>query len=297
MFELPNFRAGWMKQWLKKMKSLKMKITLSAGKPHSRRKLKKYYRQLLTNGSKAIDHLGRELQRVAEEHRPFGYLFPSRRYMLERVLEQIRQDIVDADRVIEDANERVFHGKVRGSRDKVLSLSDTTAAFIKKGGRDPVIGYKPQVGRSEHGFVTGLLVKEGNPADSAELVPLVGDVIFRTGVVPEVVSGDDGYASETGRADLLGEGVGVVSISGAKGKKLIGEEDWESEAYRDARSGRSAIESLIFVLKHCFAFGRLSRRGLEAVRAEMLEKVLAYNSCRISYVRKRKRQKLKQAAA
>ena len=34
LFELPNFKVGWMKQWLKKMKSLKMKINLSAGKPH-----------------------------------------------------------------------------------------------------------------------------------------------------------------------------------------------------------------------------------------------------------------------
>ena len=251
---------------------------------------------MLKNGSKAIDYLEGELKRFEERYQPFDYLFPSRRYMLEKVLEQIRQDIGDAYRVIKYANERVFHGKVHSSRDKVLSLSDKTAAYIKKGGRDPVIGYKPQVGRSGQGFVTGLIVKEGNPADSGELVPLVWDVVSRTGVMPEVVSGDDGYASEEGRDDILGEGVGVVSISGSKGKKLIGEEDWESEVYREARSGRSAIESLIFVLKHCFAFGRLSRRGLEAVRAEMLEKVLAYNICRITYVRKKNRQKLKQAA-
>ena len=105
-----------------------------------------------------------------------------------------------------------------------------------------------------------------------------------------------GTLQRKGGNDILGEGVGVVSISGSKGKKLIGEEDWDSEVYREARSGRSAIESLIFVLKHCFAFGRLSRRGLEAVRAEMLEKVLAFNSSRIIYVRKKKRQKLKRAA-
>ncbi|MFH1037114.1 MAG: hypothetical protein V1789_00405 [PVC group bacterium] len=161
----------------------------------------------------------------------------------------MREDIGDAYRVIRYTEERIFEGKVSGSRDKVLSLSDKTAAYIKKGGREPVIGYKPQIGRSEHGFITSLIVKEGNPADSGELIPVFQDAVSRTGVVPKVVSVDDGYASGEGRDYILDIGVSVVSISGSKGKKLIGEEDWESEDYQDARDDRSAVESLIFVLK------------------------------------------------
>jgi len=52
--------------------------------------------------------------------------------------------------------------------------------------------------RSGNGFVTSLLVPEGNAADS----------IKRTGVVAELVSTDDGYASAKGRDELHGLGVG-----------------------------------------------------------------------------------------
>jgi len=297
IFELPNFHTGWMNFWLRKMKNRDFNINLIAGKPNSKGKIKKLYRELLEYGRNAVRYLDRELEEFEGKHQPFDYILPSRREMLNRVLQQMREDIGDAYRVIRYTEDRIFEGKVIGSRDKVLSLSDKTAAYIKKGGREPVIGYKPQIGRSEHGFITSLIVEEGNPADSVKLIDVVEDAVSRTGVVPEVVNVDDGYASKDGRNLVLGLGVSIVSISGSKGKKLIGEEDWESEEYQDARDDRSAVESLIFVLKYCYFFGRMWRRGLEAVRAEMLEKALAYNCCRIIYERqKERRQQLKRAA-
>jgi len=297
IFELPNFHPGWMNLWLRKMKNLNFNINLIAGKPKSKAKITKMYRDLLEYGRNTVRHLDKELEAFEEKYQPFDYILPSRREMLNRVLQQIREDIGDAYRVIRYTADRIFEGKIIGSRDKVLSLSDKTAAYIKKGGREPVIGYKPQIGRSEHGFITSLIVEEGNPADSVKLIDVVEDAVSRTGVVPEVVSVDDGYASKKGRNLVLGLGVDIVSISGSKGKKLIGEEAWESEDYQDARDDRSAVESLMFVLKYCYYFGRMGRRGIEAVRAEMLEKVLAYNCCRIIYERKKeRRQQLKQAA-
>lgn len=296
LFELPNFQVWWMNQWLRKMRRLTLRINLAGGKPYAKRKRKKYYRRLLKFGRRAVEHLDREVQRIEETYQPYEYLFPSRRKMIREVMKQIREDVADAYQVITYAGERIFEGKTGSSRDKILSLSDKTAAYIKKGGRQAVIGYKPQLARSGRGFITGLIVKEGNPADRAELLPLFDDVVNRTGVVPEVVSTDDGYAFGDARDKILDAGVEVVSISGACGKKLISDEDWESEEYREARRGRPAVESLIFILKHCFEFGRLSRRGLEAVEAELLEKALACNFYRISYLRRKKRQKRKQAA-
>jgi hypothetical protein len=49
-------------------------------------------------------------------------------------------------------------------------------------------------------------------------------------------------------------------------------------------------------LKEGFEFGALARRTHENVLAEMLEKVLAYNICQISRLRK-KLSELEQAAA
>ena len=51
-------------------------------------------------------------------------------------------------------------------KDKIVSLSDEDASMIVKGQRDPVVGYKPQIGRSENGFITAIIVPEGNASDS-----------------------------------------------------------------------------------------------------------------------------------
>ena len=177
-----------------------------------------------------------------------------------------------------------------------FSLSDGSAAYIKKGNRNPLIGYKPQLVRSANGFVSSLLVPEGNASDSVKLVPAIRDAIKRTGVIAELVSTDDGYASGKGRDELRGMGVKDISISGAKGKKLTDLEDWESETYQDARRYRSAVESLMFTIKDGFAFGELARRGIDAVRDELLEKVLAYNCCRSILLKQRRREALDKAA-
>ncbi|HYY30217.1 MAG TPA: hypothetical protein VE860_19900 [Chthoniobacterales bacterium] len=79
----------------------------------------------------------------------------------------------------------------------------------------------------------------------------------------------------------------MVSIGGAKGKKIIEAQQWKSQPYRQARAERSAIESLVFTLNDSFEFGEMVRRTQENVLAEMLEKVLAYNISQIIRVRKK----------
>lgn len=295
LWGLENFTQGWVPRWLEEMDKGVFQICLVAGKAKSKGKLKKRYRQLLGRGRKAADALTVELKRL-EQRGPLQAQAPSRRVLLERVLQQIRTDLADANRVLEYAHARVFHEQKLPSTEKVLSLADGSAAYIQKGNRNPVIGYKPQLVRSENGFVTSLLVPQGNAADAVELVPAISDSIRRTGVVAESVSTDDGYASAKGRDELRGMGVLDISISGAKGKKLTDPADWDSEPYREARRNRSAVESLMFTIKDGFEFGELGRCGLDAVRDELLEKVLAYNCCRILLMRKRQREELQQAA-
>ena len=295
VFGLEDFRKGWIPRWLKEMDKLVFQICLVAGKGKSNGKLKKHYRVLLRRGRKAANALTTELNRF-EQGLLMETLPPSRRLLLQRVLDQIKSDLADANRVIEYANNRVFHDKKLPSTEKVLSLADGSAAYIKKGSRVAVIGYKPQLVRSANGFVTSLIVPEGNAADSIELVPAIRESIKRTGVIAALVSTDDGYASAKRRDEVLDMGIEDISISGAKGKKLTDLDEWESEMYRNARGDRSAVESLMFTIKDGFAFGELGRRGIEAVRSELMEKVLAYNCCRIMLMRKRRREALDKAA-
>jgi len=56
------------------------------------------------------------------------------------------------------------------------------------------------------------------------------------------------------------------------------------------------ISFLKFTIKNNHNFDRVMRRGLENVRAELLEKVIAYNFCRMSFVRAKPKINLDKAA-
>ena len=283
-FGLSNVPSWWVPQWLKKLRTLLFKINNVAGKPRSKGKLKQHYRQFFNNAEKILAHLighcsQREpLQEAASQP-------PSQQALLVRLWTRLTEDISDAFDVVHYAEERIFEGKVRPAGEKILSLGDREAAFIEKGGRISVIGYKPQLARSGQGFVAALRVPEGNPADKTQLVPLVQQIQQRTGILPQDISADDGFTSRQGRDALLAAGVEQVSFSGSHGKKLLSEEEWNDPSYIQARKGRSAVESLIFVLKHVFAFARLRRRGREEAEGELLEKVIAYNFSRMLHAR------------
>ncbi len=295
LFGVDNFRIDLMESWLNRLKKILFKINMTSGKAKSKGKIKVLYRRYLQLAERGLDLLIEEENRVKAIKESVD-LAPSRLEKLNRVWDRIDNDLIDAGKVLYYAEDRIFNEVVLKASEKILSISDRSAAFIKKGNRDPVIGYKPQVARSGNGFIPSLIVPEGNSGDSGELIPILLDVKRRTTVVPKIVSVDDGYASAEGREKALGMGVEILSIGGAKGKKLIPETDWNSLEYMEARAERSAVESIMFTLKYVFEFGRLRRRGIEEVRAELLEKVIVYNFCRAIVLRQRAKEKNKKAA-
>lgn len=293
-FGLCDFVEGHVPRWIREMRSIEFEINLVSGKKGADRKRKRLYNKLLKKGKKAVAALKKEFGKKADGASCDGML-PSHARQVEEVVGLIRNDLGDAQRVLDYTDGRIFQGKTLPAREKILSLADGSAAYISKGGRDPVIGYKPQLVRSANGFIADLTVPEGNAADSAQFVPCIQEAMNRTGRIAELVSSDDGYSSQKGMNTLRELGVGIVSISGAKGKKITDPEEWDSTPYQEARNNRSAVESLMFTLKDGYAFGRLSRRGIDAVRSELLEKVLAYNFCRILEIRKRQAEELRLA--
>ena len=88
-------------------------------------------------------------------------------------------------------------------------------------------------------------------------------------------------------------GVETNSYNGVKGRKLTSEEDWESTVYQIARAERSMIEGLFSTLKTVQGFGKLSRRGLENGKSEILEKILVQNFYRLGILRKRREEEIR----
>ena len=284
-FNLPGFTPGCVEQWLKQLKRIDFEMNCAGGKPGAAKKLRKLYRQYLDIAVKIINRLAGQLEELTVKWDSLD-IVPSRQRQAEAIMEIVNDDLSAAVRVCEYTGDRVFKGIVLPSVEKVLSLSDTCAAFIKKGGREPKIGYKPQVARSKNGFITAFELEQGNPADSARLLPVTRQHQSNTGITPDVVTTDDGYSSKAARDELLKE-IPTVSINGSKGKKITSEEQWNSEPYASARSMRSAVESLVFTLRYKFNLYRFSRRGIEAVKGEMTEKMIVHNFWRIGVIKRK----------
>jgi len=270
---LENYQTHWMEFWRDKLKTLEFELHNTT----DNRTYKATYRELYEVAQKAREHLMGEAEQFEKRWEP-GRFKPSRRQQIQRAHEQNKEDLEAIGRVIEYSRKRVCEGESTPANEKVLSLGDDQASFIKKGDREPVIGYRPRVSRSKQGFVTELNVPVGNPSDSTQLEDAVRAHQNNTGVFPKSVTVDDGFANQDQRETVLQmPGVQTVCIAGSRGKSMTPDEQWESDWYQQLRKDRSAVESLIFTVKYGFSFGQLARRGADAVRAELLEDVLAYN--------------------
>lgn len=275
--------------WLKEVKNSTRAIALLGGGAHRAKRLRQLYDRFYQSACKlATKLLVGVTARLSVVDNEVINLKPSQRQQARLLLEQLHHDVIAAVTTIQQSINRVHNGITTKARDKVLSLADCSAAYIEKGGREAVIGYKPQLARSGAGFVTALILEEGNGADCRQLTPLVKQSLLNTGVTPATVSADDGYASAKGLAEVLSLGVNKVSISGAKGRSLLGEQIWDQPEYSELRCMRSGIESLMFTLKFNHAFGRPGRRGIVAVRSELTFKILAYNFDHALLLRERK---------
>jgi len=273
-------------QWLKELDRFHKAISMSGSGKGAPSKRQKHYRDFFLVASKLI---GRLLDRyeAAVKWLTLADLTPSRHDQALALAGLLGEDVFDASKTLRQSLARIEAGHMTKARDRVLGVADRAAAIIAKGGREPILGYKPQLARSGGGLVTAIIVESGNPADSANLVPMISETIRTTGVVPGQVSADDGYASGEGVGTAKDMGVTEVSISGAKGRKIL-DQEWDLPSIQELRSWRSSVESLMFVLKDGYRFGRLGRTGLGAVRRELTEKVLAYNHDRLIFLRKQK---------
>lgn len=291
-FGLPGFSDTCIPRWLRELKALEFRIANTGGKPKSGKKLKKLYRQFLNRVNKTLLRMLRSCVAYLPIWEKLDNFPPSRRMLVRSAIDRLIQDLDTVIYVYTYTGDRIFHGIHLPAPEKVLSLSDESVSFIKKGGREAVVGYKPQVIRSGEGFITAFELQQGNPADSSRTISLLRTHCENVASVPYSVSLDDGYSGVRNREELKGMGIKIVSMGGSKGKKITPEAEWDSPEYQEARNARSAVESIIYVLRHKFHLTVFSRRGLERVTAEFLEKIIAHNFWRVSYLKRKQKIRL-----
>jgi len=287
LFGIERVQNGKISVLLKEISSLVASISMSSGTNNrkTKRQIKKKSKKLFKKSKQLINVFLEEQLQLQPSWESIS-LCPSKAVALDTLWGRIEQDLEDVEYVLYYA-ELLFKEKVTlPSVDKILSISDPDAAYIQKGGRIPVIGYKPQIVRSGNGFICGHITPRGNASDSSMFMPTLNHVIANTLVIPSIVSVDDGYTSRDNLDAALALGIQTISFSGSKGKNIT-EDYWDTTANTYARCKRSAVESGMFTLKFNHNFGRMARRGIDAVNSEQLEKVIAYNFIHILRTRKR----------
>ena len=284
-----------MRKWQQQIADLAKQIDFSCGKSNGAKKRRRLYRKLVPLASKLATRLGDEWDRVREQVERRG-LSPSQHRLRSQAIDELETVMIDAVVLIPYVHVRtqVNSHEPREDHEQILSMNDREARVILKGGREPNFGYKPQLAASRQGFITAAIVADGNISDARSLIPLLHQSIQRTGIKPRMGTVDDGYSGADNWRIATGAkafGLETMSMSGAKGRKVIGEALWNSPAYREARRLRGLMESPIFVLKHVNGMARMRRTGVSAVRREITEKILAYNAVRAVQLRKRATQR------
>lgn len=281
------YKSKLVDRWLEQLHRLEAAISLVRPTPGARSERGRLYRELFRVADKTVAKL-RELLGRRRDEIEMVCILPSQRLRVDRMLRDIDTAFDGAARTLVAARSRILSNRNVPAPEKAFSLADQDAYMIEKGDREPVVGYKPQLGRSGNGFISCFEVMPGNPADSDRLVPLVRRHAENTGASLVMVSTDDGYSSSDNLNQLAQMGVETVSFSGAKGRTVLGDDIYYADCCRLLRNDRSAVESMIFTMKHKMSLRRFCRRGLKGVTADMSEAVLAYNLWRIAYVRRQR---------
>lgn len=290
------YRCKLVDRWLEQMETLHKSINLLPCKPGSRAERAGLYKSLLEKAqqtrAKLRELLDRRLNRIND-----CCILPSHRQRVNLIMDRIEESFDEAGKAMASARRRTVLGKSTAAQEKAFSVADPDAYMIEKGGREPVLGYKPQIGRSAEGFISCHEIERGNPQDSTRLQPMVREHRRVTGITPFSVSTDDGYSSGPNFTALRAMGVQRISFSGATGRSVLGEEKYRHPDYEAMRKNRSAVESTIFTFKHLCNMRRFCRRGLQGVRKDLSEAVLAYNLWRMSYVREHRHRRSPKRAA
>jgi len=189
---------------------------------------------------------------------------------------QVRHYLPLIERVITQTERRVLAGETVPATEKLVSLFESHADIIVKGGRDVHYGHKLNLTTGRSGLILDVVVEPGNPADAERFLPMLERHIARHGTPPRQTATDGGYASLDNLAQA--KALGVHDVAFHKKRSLTIESMVKSRwVYRKLRNFRAGIEANISCLKRAFGLARCTWRGLPHFEAYVWSSVVACN--------------------
>jgi transposase, IS5 family len=189
---------------------------------------------------------------------------------------EVRHYLPLIERLIDQAERRVLAGEAVPAGEKLVSLFETHADIIVKGGRDVQYGHKVNLTTGRSGLILDVVIEAGNPADAERFLPMLERHIAHYGTAPRQTASDGGYASLDNLTQA--KALGVHDVAFHKKRGLAVEAMVKSRwVYRKLRNFRAGIEANISCLKRAFGLARCTWRGLAHFRAYVWSSVVAYN--------------------
>ena len=184
-------------------------------------------------------------------------------------------------RVVNQTTRRVIGKESVPAPEKIVSLFEEHTDIIVKGFRDVVYGHKINVSTEKNGFITGLSIEEGNPADSARFMPMLHAHRESFGRLPTSVVCDGCYASQDNVAVARALGVRQVVFHKRVGLSYhaMGVKRKTFERLRNFRAG---IEGNISELKRVFGASKATWKGHDGFKAFVWSSVISYNLVRFA---------------
>jgi transposase, IS5 family len=167
------------------------------------------------------------------------------------------------ERIIHQAEMRVFQGVILPAEEKVYSLFEEHTELLKRGkaGKPIEFGHKILVVQSGEKYITHYQVLRRRKEDKDLLDDTL--VAHKTlfGKAPEVLAGDRGFYQDRKQLKKLGKEIKTVSIS-VKGNRTPEEKAWESsDEFKEGQRFRAGSEGSISVLKRAFKLKRCLFKG------------------------------------
>ncbi len=235
---------------IKKVKKLSYFIARngSSNSKSKKRKVKSTYRMLIGR-VRWIVGVAREVLEVLEHA---GY-----------EADELLRFVPIVERIIYQAEQRVFHGIILPTDQKVYSLFEEHTELIKRGkAKKPIeFGHKVLIAQTAGKFIHHYQVLPTQRADTELLEPTIKAHKRLFGLVPEVLATDKGFYKNMDQIERLERDIETVSIC-KKGR--CNQEQYEreiTEAFIDGQCFRAGSEGSISVLKRVFKLGLCFFKG------------------------------------
>ncbi len=184
-----------------------------------------------------------------------------------------------AERIVDQAQRRIFDGEVVPASEKVYSLFEEHTELLIRGkaGKPVEFGHKVLVAQTGEKFISHYRVLEQREEDNT-LLPEVLDAhhsLFGEG--PAVLAADKGFYKSVKQLAEPERDIETVSIC-KKGRRSVCETARETdEAFQEGQRFRAGVEGSISVLKRAFKLNRCLFKGYRHFASSVGAAVLCHN--------------------